>query len=451
MREPSPVFAPAATPPEEPAALTPDEQRKGMRAAQISQVLGAHLSLFLGYSAITPLYIKRLGGSDLHALLPSVFIALGAGLQLPVAMFVRPRNIRTFLVRCWFLSSLPVLFALGMGLAFEPGPLAVGIVLTGVLASQAFGYIGATFWFPLLHDVVPPGQRGRFFGKMRAMWSAVYLVLGIFAGLFLGEEPPQWKFVAVLGGVTLLQFLREPFVARIPLRRHNPAPLNWRADWRDAMSRRDLLAFIVYFSVLLFLSGFIGQPTVLYMRQLGYSAGQNTMIYAMSTVGSALALLVAGVLIDRVGTKRVFLGVHLVLAALALGLAAAGELPRDIAAPLLTGLLIVSGAALAVSSLASTTQIFHLTPERNKPFCMNLATSLTMLGAGLSPMLTGIILDSRLGGAVLKVGPLEIGMLQVLFISAGLGLLLAISLLPFVQDMHPGAKIMEDGGDVPAV
>lgn len=426
-----------------PDPLTPAEQRAGMRYAYVSQSLGTHLTLFLSSSAIIPLYIKRLGGSDLEAMLPSAFLALAQGLQLPAAMFVRPRNIRTFLVRCWFGSTFPVLLALLLALCIKPGPLVVHIVLGGVLGSLLLLSLGATFWFPLLHDVVPAGERGRFFGRLRALWSSVYLVLGVGAGMFLGGSPPLWKFTAVLGMVTLLQMLREPFVARIPVRIHPVSPHDWREEWRAVFHRRDLLLFVVYFALLSFLTGFIGQPTVLYMQQLGIPAGSNTVIRAMSTAGSVLALLVAGVLLDRVGTKRVFMAVHVVLCALALCLVLAGELPRELVGALMTVLLILSGAAIAAAGLACTAQIFHLAPERGRTFYLNFSTAVTALGAGLSPVLAGWMLDSKLGSSVLRVAGVEFGALQILFALTALGLLLAIALLPLVDDVHAGREEME--------
>jgi MFS family permease len=236
--------------------------------------------------------------------------------------------------------------------------------------------------------------------------------------------------------VTVLQFLREPFVARIPQRVRPKTAIHWRADLAAVWRQRDLLIFFGYFMLLMFLAGFIGQPTVLYMRQLGFSTGHNTVIYAMSALGNVLSLLVAGALLDRVGTKRVFKWVHLILCALAGTLVVAGELPVAIAGPLITGLLIASGAALASANLASTAQIFHFAPEQGKPFYMSLSVAVTTMGAALAPVCAGAVLDSRWGGRSLTLGPLSLSALQVLFLLAAVGLLLAMGLLPLVADVR---------------
>ncbi|MCE9616162.1 MAG: MFS transporter [Lentisphaerae bacterium] len=426
------------TDPSPSADLTPAERRTGMRNIYFSQVLGAHLFMFLSASAIMPLFVKRLGGSDLQAMLPSAFVSLVTFAQVPVAMFIRPLNIPRFLVRCWATSSAVMLVGLALVLARAPGQATVMLLLAAILASQLLLQIGGTFWFPLLHDVVPPEQRGRFFGTMRALWYSAYLVLGVAAGMFLGQNPAPWKFTVVLSVVTVLQFLREPFVARIPQRRRVADAFDWRADFAAVWRNRSLLVFLGYFTLLMFLAGFIGQPTVLYMRQLGFSTGHNTVIYAMSAVGNVLSLLVAGVLLDRVGTKRVFRWVHLILCALAGSLVVAGELPATVAGPLITGLLIASGAALASANLASTAQIFHFAPEQGKPFYMSLSVAVTTLGSALAPVCTGALLDSRWGGQVFVLGRLDLSALQVLFLLAAAGLLLAMGLLPLVSDVRAG-------------
>jgi len=265
----------------------------------------------------------------------------------------------------------------------------------------------------------------------------------VIAGIFLGKDPELWKFCVVLGGVAILQLLRTPCVARMPA---PPASVmeseswSWREDVRYIFGRRDILIFCGYFMLLMFLAGFLVQPLVLYMKHLGFSTRDNTLIYAASVLGSVLALVLAGIIVDRVGTRRVFLGVHIVLSVLALMIVVVGELTMAYARPFMMVLQIMAGAALAVAVLTNTTQIFHMAPPSAKVVYMSIMVSVSMLGRSFSPLLAGMILDSRWYRVSLTLGTITLDVFQLLFLGVGLGLLLAMIILPFIRNVRPGCR-----------
>lgn len=423
------------------AGLTEAQQIRGMRLTYMAQAVGVHLELFICASAICPLFIIKLGGSDLQAMLPASIVGLMLLVQIPVSVLIKPAQGKRFLQTCWTLSALPVGVAMLASLWLGARPLTVWIVLVSLFLTQLLLFAGSTFWFPLLHDVVPARQLGRFFGNLRALWSAAYFGLSVLAGIFLGQDAEVWKFVVVFGVAAVLQLVREPFVARIPVRSKTTMVANaWQEDVRYILKRKDILIFSGYFMLLMFLAGFLTQPLVLYMKHLGFSMRDNTLIYAASVLGSVLALVLAGKVMDRVGTRRVFLGVHVVLSGLALLIALVGSLPMAYAKPCMTVLQIVAGAALAVAGLANTAQIFHMAPASAKTMFMSIMVVVSMMGGALSPFLAGLILDSPWRTLSVDVGPVTFGIYQGLFLGAGLGLLLAMILLPFIQNVRAGNR-----------
>lgn len=423
------------------AGLTEAQQTRGMRLAYISQAVGANLQLFIGASAICPLFIKKLGGSDLQAMLPASIVGLMILVQIPISLFVAPAHGKRFLLTCWTLSFLPIGVAMPIALWMGAQPLTVWIVLGSFFASQLLLYAGSTFWYPLLYDVVPPRQLGRFFGNLRAIWSMAYFGLSVMAGIFLGQDTELWKFIVVFGVVAALQLVREPCVARIPAK-PNPARAAsaWREDLGDILKHKDILIFSGYFMLLMFLAGFLTQPLVLYMRDMGFSTRDNTLIYAASVLGSVLGLVLAGRIIDRIGTRLVFMGVHVVLSILALLIALVGSLPMVYAKPFMTVLQIMAGVALAVANLANTAQIFHMAPARAKTMFMSIMMVVSMMGCALSPFMAGLILDSPWRALSVDVGPVTFGIYPWLFMGAGTGLILAMVLLPFIQNVRAGSR-----------
>jgi len=206
------------------------------------------------------------------------------------------------------------------------------------------------------------------------------------------------------------------------------------------LKHKDILIFSGYFMLLMFMAGFLTQPLVLYMKHLGFSMRDNTLIYTASVLGSVLALVLAGRIMDRIGTRRVFFGVHVVLSGLALLIALVGSLPMAYAKPCMAVLQIVAGAALAVAVLANTAQIFHMAPASAKTMFMSIMVVVSMMGLALSPFFAGLILDSPWRKLSVDVGPLTFGIYQGLFLGVGLGLLLAMVLIPFIQNVRAGSR-----------
>lgn len=145
---------------------------------------------------------------------------------------------------------------------------------------------------------------------------------------------------------------------------------------------------------------------VLWRQELGFSSGMLTVVFACYIVGLIAALLVAGVVSDRVGRKPVL------LPALALGIAAsvlfatAGSIVALAIARLLSGVAvgsIVSAGMAAVTDVAG--------PDRKRLAAL-LASTAMVLGAGLGPLLAGI-LSETLPGPTVTVFLVEIALLAL--------------------------------------
>ena len=186
------------------------------------------------------------------------------------------------------------------------------------------------------------------------------------------------------------------------------------------------------------------QPMVLYMKQMGFTDGENTYVFNATMLGRVLAFLVAGMLVDRLGTKRVFLSSHLAMCAVSFAVVAIGLLPAERAKFLMPAALVVSGATVAVASVACAAQIFHLVPQRGRAFFMSLAMILTIAGPGASPLMMGAVLGWVGPEWALPVGAVRLGIFQVVIGLAGLALIGIIALLHFVDDVRPRAAASRD-------
>ena len=425
------------------AELSPELQRRGMRCAYAGQAVGALLLMLVAHGAVGTLFIKHLGGPDFLALTLGLLFGFCRLLQIPVSLNVPPPSGKRFMLWCWVLSAGIMGVAALVPTFTGMRPITPYAVVAVIALATCVSQCGGTFWFPLLHDVVPVNRRGRFFGKMRSAWSGTLFIAVLLSGWFLGEAPATWRYQAVIFTGVVLMLLRNIFVARIPENRARLANDRGFSDWRDhttrILKRPAVLRFCLYFSVFCLLGGFLGQPLVLYMRFLGLPTNRNLYVFAFRTLGMIAALAAGGQLVDRVGTKRVFLGAHIGLCSLCFLIVFVTMLPLTHVQLLMSLLLLIAGGIGSAAGLASTAQLFHLAPDRGRAFFMSMSTILIFIGPALSGIIAGTVLWLIPETWRLEVGPVEINIYQVMLLAAGTGLLLAIRLLRLVAEVKPGA------------
>ncbi|MFI7102635.1 MFS transporter [Streptomyces sp. NPDC050161] len=127
---------------------------------------------------------------------------------------------------------------------------------------------------------------------------------------------------------------------------------------------------------------------VLWQRDIGFSKGMLTVIFACYIVGLLGSLLVSGVVSDRLGRKRVLLPA-LALALMACGIfATASSVAALVVARLLTGIAV--GAAVSAGMAAVT----DVAGQRRKRLAALLASCAMVLGAGLGPFLSGVLSET---------------------------------------------------------
>jgi len=413
-----------------------------MRLAYAGQAVGAAMPQLFIQSAFGALLIKQFGGTDFQAmLLPAAFM-LTRALQVPISLRIDPAGGKRFMLWCWAAAgavmvvatlTLPALLRRGTVLAW-------GMVVAGTLTA-ALMWAGSTFWFPLLHDVIPPRRRGRFFGKLRAIWSTSVLLAVVAIALFLGEHPRTWQFQVAVVALTGLYCLRNFFIARVPVPRRVASGGSDYRDWRRyvkrILRRRETLVFFGYFTARAFCAGFLAQPLVLYMKSMGFPAAQNMLTFGGRTVGSILMLLLAGALVDRVGTRPVFLITHLLMCMLGAAVVGIGALGLAWARVLLPAAMIAAGATYAMAGVACTAQLFHLAPDRGRAFFLSLSMVLIYIGGAMAPLTAGWILNAVPPGWTLAIAGTGFDVYQVMIASAAIAMLAVMALLPAIDNVHP--------------
>ena len=407
-----------------------------MRYAFLGQSVGILPAMLLTRSALGPLFLKQLGASDTATMwalaLPGLFFLV----QLPLSLAVPTSKIKTFLLGGWALfGALLAATALAPWMPAGSGrmlPLTVGLLLLAQAANAA----AATFWFPLLSDLVPAHRRGRFFGRLRATWGTLLFCATAASAFYLGSAPKLGRFqVVLLLGAGLIA-VRNLLVSRVP----PPRCTDTDTGHGDLKSHLRYLAetpavrrFFLYFTVLGTSAGFLGQPLVLHLQDLGFQARDNMLVFGFSTVGTVVALVVGGNVVDARGTRTVFRAVHLAVAAVLFAAAGVSFLPAAWTGIAFAAVFVAAGAVISLAGLACTAHLFAFVPNRGRVFYLTFANLMLTLGPSAAMFVTGALLRNL--GTVRRVHLLggEVDVFSLLLFTVAVATLAALPLLRGVE------------------
>lgn len=413
-------------------ALTAQEQRQGMRYAFIGQSVGILLNMLVTRSAFGILFLKHLGATDTAAMWFLSVPALMPLIQVPVSLLVPPGYAKGGLILGWALyAGLMALAALVPAVGLPPGEVHLWVIGAWVLA-LVVNMAGSTFWFPLLHDVIPADRRGRFFGRLRATWGALLYLAVVGSGVYLGETPDTARFQTVMLVGVGLAGLRCLLVARIPAvqrtRLAHPAG-NPLVLLGEILRNPPLRRFLGYYTLVTFSAGFLGHPLVLYMREIGFNPRDNILVFGSATLGTVAALFFGGRVLDRLGTLSLFKAIHVAFLLIQAGVLLITFAPLPWVLPLLILAFILSGAFLALSNLACTTHMFAFVPEEGRIFHLTFANLMLIVGPAAATFVTGIVLQLSPGHTPLPLAGTSCGVYQLLLLAALLLALLSTPLL----------------------
>ncbi len=413
---------------------------QAMQFAYRGQAVGLILFLLFMRSAFGALFIKHLGGSDRAVMFILALPGFLPFIQIPLSLLIPPAYGKRFLLGGWACYGILMgLIALVPSLASDTN-MALRITLWILPLAIIVNLAAATFWFPLLHGIIPADHRGRFFGKLRATWGTLLFLAIVGSGLFLGKEPSTWRFQIIIFIGVLLVFVRHHFLGPIPWQGNARTVQDDYRDWREYLKvifkSPDLRKFYLYFILLGFCAGFLGHPLVLYMRDLGFAPRDNIIIFGFTTLGTVLAVYLGGQAVDRLGTGRILAFAHAVIAAMLIFIAGITWLPSIYSRPLFAFTFAMSGAAIAVANLACTTHLFYFAPNCGRVFFLSIINVLTFLGPSMATLITGIVLSQLGSTRIVQLFGTGINLYQIMLIAAGFVALITSLLLKGISNIQ---------------
>jgi MFS family permease len=369
--------------------LTDQQRNKAFNIIIVTQCLGMLSSsffqngFFLNY--FTKLGISSSSIAFLIAGLPSL---VGALLMLPFAYLAdRKGKMRLALIG-------QVLVVGGLALVFTAGwfgpEAALAVIVGAIIVGSIGGSLQGASWFALLSPIIPREIRGRFFGRLRVTFQTVTIVFSLLIAKALGISHAMAVFQGIVGVAVVAQTLRYFTYSRIPeLEKEHDEVKQRQSFWQSLVSVFQISGYGQFNGYILLITLFTsGVPIVFGLMQkdvFGFSPAQITLMGTFFLAGSVAGNVIGGPLVDRLGTRIVFMLAHISYAVVILGMLARHWVPWSL--PLHAGLCAFFFSLLqGTKGIATTSEMLGLIPAGNRSLSTSVCMTLFSLGAAASGM-----------------------------------------------------------------
>ena len=188
-----------------------------------------------------------------------------------------------------------------------------GIVLFGIGSAMTLGN-----WFALLHPIIPEKVRGRFFGRLRLTWQSIGIILTLFFIYILEQFPSLGIYQSILIIISIFMAIRILFYQQIPeLEKPVPPKESLFKTLMNVIAIPDYISFCSYCFLLTLFTAACPQIFNLIEKDvLSFSKTEIVFIGNLLIVGALAGFVLGGRMVDKLGTKYVFMFCHFGFAAI---------------------------------------------------------------------------------------------------------------------------------------
>lgn len=405
-------------------------KQQAMKNAILSACFGAVAQIMVADSSVIILYAGMLQASRFVSLCTTSLQLLSLCLfYIPIAYWMSK-----------FGRKKPVMLSFAIGglvlgsIIFAPyaGNYKSHILIGGLGLFSICMAVATVGWFPILRDIVPDDQRGRFFGRMRISWQLVSVVFLTISALVVRKwgNIETFQIIIFICSVGLLG--RAWFTAKLPAHHPKGRKLSMYATVLEVLSSNQLMGYGTYlFWLYLFAGATI--PVAIVMCKL-YLHISGSFLIALSScymVGCIIGFYIGGKVVDRHSTRPVFMLAHFSFSVLNL-LFLTIHHDSIFSRGMLIFICVFYGITFACASIAVSSKAFAVVPADYPDVGLAVCLGLYCAGFGLSRFLAGWVLDSGMLADQWYFFGLEMTPYHTLFLIYAVGVLITSFLLTMI-------------------
>lgn len=285
-------------------------------------------------------------------------------------------------------------FSFIIGAGFFETQTSMGYIICGILLFSIGVSALLSGWFALLSPLIPEAIRGSFFGNLRVSWQIYAIGCSFILTWLLEKSTSIGTYQLILVFFTCLLVLQIILYSKIPEAEQSSS--QEKSILKILASIPEVPGYMPFcaYSFLLMLATGAWPVTMGLLEKNVLNFSDDTIVHmgTMLFLGAMVGFYTGGKLVDKLGTKIVFLVVHfsyfLFLFLVIL---------RDIMpVPLVlyfSFLTFCLGLIQASSSIALTSEMVALAPVKNKSVIMSVCMSLQWGGAAISGVISGKLIE----------------------------------------------------------
>jgi len=249
-------------------------------------------------------------------------------------------------------------------------------------------------WLALLSPLIPEDIRGSFFGTLRMSWQIFAIGCSFILTFILEKNGSLGAYQMILIFFTCLLILQIVFYSRIPeIEKSKFKKKSFRTIAAEIPEVPGYMPFCAYCFLLMLATG--TWPVTMGLLEKNVLHFSDDTIVHMGTMlflGSMTGFYVGGKMVDKFGTKMVFLVVHFSYF-LFLFLVILRDLTPIPLVSYFSFLTFSLGLIQASSSIALTSEMMALAPAKNKSVIISFCMSLQVGGAAISGIISGKLIE----------------------------------------------------------
>ncbi|MCM8529820.1 MAG: MFS transporter, partial [Lentisphaeraceae bacterium] len=310
-------------------------------------------------------------------------------------------------------------------------------LVLSILAISLFSFGLTCFlsnWFALLHPLIEPSTRGRFFAWLRISWQIICIIATFIVAKSLKVYDSNFTYLVIILIISFALFLRIYFYWQVPeFETKKLAEGSIKEGIRQSFENKPYRRFCIFiFLYMFFCFGALPFLNLFERESLSFTDSEIISMGYIAQLGALVGFWFGARLVDK-SRITLLLNGSVFSSIIILFLFAFGVIKGEQTVLMAGALTFAFSVTFNSIGIAMTTEAMRLVKSENKSLGISLSMTMTAAGAALSGLVSSIYLDQA-KALELSLGTFNFNHYQLYLLICAVGLLLVLLLFKAKQE-----------------